>query len=456
MRKVWAIALLALRGAVRSRVVLLLLAFLLLTIAGLPLTVQGDGTLGGEVQILLRYTLGLAMLILSLASLWAGCASVSLEWQSKKLQLVCTKPIHPFQIWLGKWLGLMLLNTALLAVSGAVTAGLLRWRLREPLRDPAQRELLLTDILVARRPLQPDAVNVEREARARLQEARERGLLPPHVPPEAMYRAVRDSLLVEAFSVPPGGARAWRYPRPGKLDPAHPLSLRFRFSSSTPGPGRVAGAWTLHRGDTGPAVRVETHAVATTPHSLHASIRELQGEDPLVVEYRNTDAGGVTVLFSPEDGLETLAYAGAFAPNYARGLVVLWGQLALLAALGLTAGSLFSMPVAAFVSGFVLLLTQLAGDLQSMAARPMFLTTHHGEAMFGPRAAALFQQLFRALHIMVGPLEVPDAMARLTTGVLVPWTETLRVLWTHGLAYPLVLAGLAAWVMRRREPALAG
>ncbi|HRZ11710.1 MAG TPA: hypothetical protein P5567_04560 [Kiritimatiellia bacterium] len=454
MRKVWAIAKLTLRGAMRSRVAPLLFGLLVAVIVGLPLTIRGDGTLSGEVQILVRYTLGLAMLILSLAALWAGCASVSLEWQSKKLQLVATKPLHPFELWLGKWLGLVLLNAVLLAVAGSVTAALLRWRLREPLADPARRGELLADILVARRPLAPEPVDVDAAALARLEQARGLGRLPPDVSPGAAFEAFRQALRTEAFSVAPGGARSWRYPQPGPLDPGHPLSLRFRFSCSTPGPVRVAGAWVVRRGDAD--VRVDTNAVATTPHVLHVPLRDLPQEGALTVEYRNTDSEAVTVLFSPDDGLETLARAGSFGPNYARGLLLLFGQLALLAALGITAGSLFSMPVAAFVSGFVLLMIQMAGDLASLTARPITLVSHHGDALIGPRAAVFFQWVFRLLGSVASPLQVPDALGRLTTGILVSWAETGRVLLTHGLIYPILLAGLAAWIMRRREMALAG
>ena len=47
--------------------------------AGLPLTVKGDGTIEGQVQIVIGYTLGLASVLLSMSTLWAGCAAVSAE-----------------------------------------------------------------------------------------------------------------------------------------------------------------------------------------------------------------------------------------------------------------------------------------------------------------------------------------------------------------------------------------
>jgi hypothetical protein len=456
MNKIMAIAILAARGAIRSRVVLVLLVLLLLAVAGVPLTVKSDGTLAGEVQILVRYTLGLVLLILSLAVLWAGCASVSLEWQSRHLQLVVTKPIHPLQLWLGKWLGLVVLQAVLLAVCGAVTAGLLAWRLREPLRDPVRRELLLDEILVSRRPLVPEPVNVDTAARLRLEEEQTGGRLPADVPPETMLQAIRQNLLIQAFSVPPGGRREWHFPRPGRLDRRHSLLLRFRFASSTPGPDRVTGAWEIQRGSGIPAVQMHTNVTATAWHSIRIPCAALSEDGPLVVAYENIHTAPVTVLFSPEDGLEVLAYAESFAPNYARALLVLFGQLVFLAALGITAGSLFSMPVAAFVSGFVLLLIQIAGQLQSMAAQPVFLAGHRGEPAMGPLGAQVYRFFLKLLSAVMGPLQVPGSLDKLTSGVLVSRSETFRVLLTHGLIYPLLLALLAAWIMRRREVALAG
>jgi hypothetical protein len=56
-----------------------LLILLLLAVAGIPLTVQGDGTLEGHVRIVIGYTMGFASLLLGLAALWAGALAVSQE-----------------------------------------------------------------------------------------------------------------------------------------------------------------------------------------------------------------------------------------------------------------------------------------------------------------------------------------------------------------------------------------
>lgn len=452
MTRIAAIALLTLRGAVRSRMVLLLLGLLVMTVAGLPLTIKGDETVVGEVQILVNYTLGLAMLILSVATLWAGCATVSLEWQRQQLQLVLTKPVHPLLLWLGKWLGLVLLNAVLLLACAGITAGLLRWRLRESLADPVRRAILDSEILIARRPLRAQPVSVEAETAQRLREELARGTVPTNEAPEFVRHAIRRSLLTRAFSVPPGGRRVWAYPHPGPLAKGTDVLLRFRFSSSTLDLQPVRGLWTIRRGDQPPAFQQTTEAPSMAWHTLRVPAAPLQGEGPLVVEYANIHSTPVTVVFSPEEGLEVLARAGRFGPNYLRAILVLFGRLVLVSAFGITAGSLFSMPVAAFVSGFLLFLLQIAGYLQTQAAQAVVLPARSGGARLGARIS---QGLFALLHAVVRPLQTPDALDQLALGKLVAWGQVARVALIQGVCYPLLLALLAAAIMRRREPGLA-
>ena len=121
MRRIIAIALIAARSAVRSRLFLLLMLILLVTVIGLPLSIKGDGTVAGRIGLVVYYTLALSAVVLGAATLWTSCAAVSLEIEEKQIHLVMTKPVRGYQVWLGKWLGLVAMNTVLLLVVGPVT-----------------------------------------------------------------------------------------------------------------------------------------------------------------------------------------------------------------------------------------------------------------------------------------------------------------------------------------------
>jgi len=125
MQQIFAIAQLSIRNAVRSKIVISLLVLLLASVVLLPLTIKGDGTLAGFIQILLSYTLGLASFILALTTLWAGSAAVASEINDKTIQMAAVKPVSRWQIWMDKWLGLNFMNAVLLTMCGLTTYGLL-------------------------------------------------------------------------------------------------------------------------------------------------------------------------------------------------------------------------------------------------------------------------------------------------------------------------------------------
>src|SRR5690606_28297067 len=123
MKRIGGLAIITLRNAVRSRIVAILLCALVLVILGMPLAVRGGGTASSHIQILITYTLGFASFLLAMSTLWAGCSAISTEIQRRQIQLIVTKPVRGYELWLGKWIGLLLLNALFLTLAGLMTYG---------------------------------------------------------------------------------------------------------------------------------------------------------------------------------------------------------------------------------------------------------------------------------------------------------------------------------------------
>src|SRR5438128_2734376 len=128
MQKILAIAWLTWKAAVRFRLFLVIAALLVLAVVGLPLVIKDDGTAQGFTQIILTYTLSVTTGLLGLSTLWLACGTLARDIEECQIQVVATKPIARWQIWIGKWLGILSLNAVLLALSGACVYGLLQWR----------------------------------------------------------------------------------------------------------------------------------------------------------------------------------------------------------------------------------------------------------------------------------------------------------------------------------------
>ena len=130
MKPFLAIVSLTLKAMIRNRLLPLLAVALLAIIFTLPMMVRDLGSAKIFTQVTLTYSLSLVTLVLGLATLWISCGSLSRDIADSHLQVVTTKPIARWQIWLGKWAGIVLANAILLAISGLAILTMLEWRAR--------------------------------------------------------------------------------------------------------------------------------------------------------------------------------------------------------------------------------------------------------------------------------------------------------------------------------------
>src|SRR5580693_2224239 len=148
MNKIATIAGLTWKAAFRYRLFWILCALLAGAVVGLPLMIKDDGTAQGMVQILLTYTLSATATLLGFATLWLSCGTLARDVEECQIQMVAVKPIARWQIWLGKWLGILSFDAVFLALAGIAIFFLLQWRAHK--LSPAQQKILQDEIFVAR------------------------------------------------------------------------------------------------------------------------------------------------------------------------------------------------------------------------------------------------------------------------------------------------------------------
>src|SRR5580693_9013901 len=148
MQRILAIAGLTWKAALRFKLFLVIAVLLVLAVVGLPLVIEDDGTARGFTQIILTYTLSAITALLGLSTLWLSCGTLARDIEECQIQVVATKPIARWQIWIGKWLGIASLNAVLLILAGVCIYAVLQWRATKlPL---IERQNLREQVLVAR------------------------------------------------------------------------------------------------------------------------------------------------------------------------------------------------------------------------------------------------------------------------------------------------------------------
>lgn len=215
IRRVAAIALLGIRAPLRSRLVLGLLALLAVILAG----IRGDGTAQGEMRMLLTWTLGVAAGVLGAATLWAGCAAVASDIEAGRHAPTAVSPARPFEIWLGRWLGLVVVNGALLLV--AVAAAFAQLKIKG----------ISSEVTSVSRRLELDAATLRTEAERLFAHAQSQGAVPPGASKDDVIASIEKDLLTAHFPVDPGQSRQWVFAlRPD--DDALAMTVKFKFLSS--------------------------------------------------------------------------------------------------------------------------------------------------------------------------------------------------------------------------------
>lgn len=469
MKAFRAIIALTFRNAVRSHIFQLLLALLLICVIVIPVSVSVD-KLADQIRVSLLYSLWAVSIILTLSSLWLGCYIMSRDIDSYQIHMVVSKPVSRVTIWLGKWVGINLINFVLLLLSAVVIYAvvmirynsisdekMLADRVSERQATMNEKERIRQQVLVGRRSYMPRERNPEEAAnfavRNQLIELQRQG---KPLPSDAEIQKMRDDLMTQMDKLPvevqPGEGYRWVFENiPLDLQETS-FTLRYR-----PYLGKVASEdqresniqWAVYVPHAGENGVKGLYPVALTngpePHitgTFHEKSlpKGVISEDGMVmIETMNFDAAGGKHYYQHADGPKLLIPVCSFEMNYLRAMLVMMIQLLLLSGLACAFGGFLTMPTAVFMVASYLLF----GALSVILTDPDFFAStvwdHAG------------QFLANALLLVIIPLQRFDVTDLLSNGDLIEFSMIWDLFFKYFLlrGVPLFLIGI--WLYSRRE-----
>ncbi len=457
MKAVLAVARLTLLSAIRSRLfatqVLLVLAFMV----AMPLLLKGDGTLAGQLRVLLTYAVGLAWLSMAIVTLWFACGSIAREIEDRSLRLIAVTPIRATHIWLGKWLGIAAMNLVLVALTTALV-GLMLAATIGPRRHatPPAEAAAVEAILGSRRAFGPALPSLAPRIAAQVDEWLRKGLLPDT--PEARRAAAqsaRSTLMARHATVTPGGGIAWTFPigrvLAGAAAANRDVRLQFHYSSSPLERRTVHGAWTFQCGDAvvgslPSGALFDGRHVRPLPEPIVTAIAA--GRTPLTVSFTNGAPDiSIAMMFDAAQPVAILVRDASFAVNLLRVQAVAFGFMCGLAALGLTAGVFFSYAVAAFAGVAALLAVSIANSALALETEALGLDATGLAGMI----QRMGDRLLDAVRAVSAPAFAAAPLECLTEGTALPWALTARTCAVLIVFYPLLLGALGSFILSRRQ-----
>lgn len=452
MQRLFAIVGLTWKAAFRFRLFWVLAILLLGSVVALPLLLKDDGTARGFTQILLTYNLSVITVLLGFCTLWLACGTLARDVEECQMQMVAVKPIARWEIWLGKWIGIVLLNAALLALSGGSVYALLQWRAQ---RLPAdQLRVLQNEVFVARASLKAPSPDIE--ADVIFHQQRQKFNVPPNEQ-AALREQLRERIKAYYQAVEPGFYRDWvidlGFRKAFLRD--RPLYVRTKFfSAQTNALATYVGTWMFGAPGTDKFYARDTSMAAETFHEMEIPPNLFADDGKLTIRFMNHDS--VTLLFTLEEGLEVLYREGGFGLNFARGLGIILCWLSLLAALGLTSASLLSFPVAAFFSLSVLVVALSSGTLSNVVSEGTVLGLNHETgASSSSWADATLVRLFSGILWIVNLAQDFSPVDSLSTGRSITWGQLGLACVKIVLLLGGLISAIGIFIFTRRELATA-
>jgi hypothetical protein len=419
------------KSAFRYRLFWVLAALLVAAVVALPLLLKDDGTAQGMTQILLTYTLSSITGLLGFATLWLSCGSMARDVEECQMQVVSVKPVARWQIWLGKWLGIVGLNVALLGISGGCVYVLLNVRAHN--LPPGQQAILKNTIFVARASAKPEKPDVERETELLYQEVREQARKHNSTEMTAEQLAIlrmqaRQRVLAENQVVPPNMMRQWMIDLSSKRDELRgkPLQVRIKFQSAIPNYSEGVlydSYWEAGAQDSPRMKRLEPQRLpAESFQEFTIPPDVLDDEGRLYLRFANQNQ--MALLFGLDDGVEVLYPEGNFGLNYIRGLGVILCWLAMLAAIGLAASSWLTFPVAAFFSIAILIVGLSSGTLSSaIEGGAIFGQDHETMKPSNPMLDKMVMPIFKGMLVVINLVKDFSPIDSLSTGRSITWGQ---------------------------------
>ncbi len=487
-----AIARNVLAEAARLKISLLFIALLVFLLVSLPFLLDEQQPLRFRVQTFLQYSSAGAFWVLALLTALFSVATVAFEQRDRVIWQTMTKPVSPARYILGKWLGICALNAALLIVAAAGIFLFTQYLRAQPAVGEARafvsadnpnavaedRRLLESQVLVARKSsfisiysaFSPE--DVEREAEARYQEHINsvEGVATFRSARAVFRKQVLDEFLQRHRSIVPGEVREFIFEGLSEAREAgRPLTFRYSFHAGSNNPATLFRV-TFVVGNLIAFTRqasIKTAQTITLPDDLlpaDLTLEQRDAERRRVLKDIIDEQGRLSLqvvngdprlnlpnqypMTFPPDGLRMLYAAGPYESNFLRVALILWCKLALIAAIGVAAGSFLAFPVASLCTLAVLFILESSAFLRDSLEYYEVVTDQGFDVVaFGARLIAV------PISILVGWYGRLRPTADLADGILVPWAALAQAAM---LLFAVAASALTlGWlVFRKRELAI--
>ncbi len=429
-------ATLTFRESIRSHLVLALAAVIAIITYGIPRMIKSDGIVYAHNTIF--YTLIISFTFISIAAMWTSASAISSETKAKTLQLARVKPIRMWKLWLGKWLGL----TTIFALISLFALFNVWLQVRN-----------IQEYKIADERIPPILPSIEEQIDLISQDAKAQGKTEEEI--EEIISTARAMLPYATDSLKHGENWKFNFHSQSPL-PQYPSSLLLKFES---------GAHSASIPIIGIAAMQSNHSTNDLYTNIisNMTMREMKiklsqnGENVLegandiqVIIQHLGDEKSAPILLQPRQHIFILSPGCSLETNFFRAFIILLSIITLLIAVGLTLGSLFSLPVSIFCATCLILSAFVTNYTMT---DPNFLDPPAADEL--SFTAKLTQKLSAAssysIHFIATTAITPSPIKSLSESEQISAKSALQSFAANALFLPLLLMLFSSMSLNKKE-----
>ena len=464
--QIFAVASTLLLEATRQRISIGFIGALLITLPLIPLGIQSRDPLRYQLQTFISSGTSLVFLVAACLTVFLSCSTVAFEIRDRQIWNILTKPVSRFQYLAGKLLGLSVLNGIVLIVgSFAVFVFVQLMSTRAPI-DNQDAAAVRNQVLVAREVARPQYTLIDPE---KLRET-----VNSSIQNDSILRAeIADGIKSESDVI-----RQIRSQKTTEFMTAQRLvnggeSKEFIFSGLAEARRAVAQPvfrYCFHTGGDsshevfpvlmkfGDLQPIQVNFVPVQTNIVEIPVKAIQEDGTLVVTLVNAGVSRDGEIYPGQgsfnfdaDGIQVLHRVGGFEGNFFRAVLIDWGKLIFISALGVGSASILSFPVAVLLSCTIFI-------IGSMSTFLSVALDNYSISVDANVFAQMFQYIIRAIVQFVWwaltPFSSNGSSADLIDGRVIPWELVFVSIVQVGICWSVAVFGLCLLAFKKKEIAI--
>ncbi len=398
-----------------------------------------DNTILNELQLRIQYSYTLTYSLLTLIIISLSCFTIRSQIDGRQIHMLTAFPIRRRDIWLGKWLGLViiaLISEMILVFSIAICAHVY------------SRTYSLADVNLARNfykvikyEVKPTVPDFDKLTGDRIQKLiNDKKIDPKSVDKETWgknYELLRRSEQLIKLD----GEKTWSFDLKKKPQKGEYIDFRFRIYAEKRRK-TVQGAWALSAEGKSESFIQEFKCHPYSFTTINIPLSQIPDSGKFQMTLKGKNESDIIVSFN--SGITLFYQDGSIINNLVKIMIAHLIHMSVAVAVGLTAGVAFSFSVASFLSITLYFLSASSEYFSSIVKD--ILTGYHISII--DKISALL--ISGAMWIAKG-LQAPDVISKLSGGISIPIAE-LIIRWLPAISvYGIVTGLLGMYILTKKE-----